>query len=65
MEDSNHCLVFVHVHVHALLIFLKYHDVIIFLGRKVAYVENNGLGSWLNAYPNGQSVIRIFRIAHS
>ena len=43
-------------------IVLHCHDVIIFLGRKIAHVENNGLGKWLNANWNGQSVIQIFRI---
>ena len=46
-------------------IVLHCYDVIIFLGRKVAQIENNGLGRWLNANPYGQSVIRIFRIAEN
>ena len=45
-------------------IVLHCYDVINFLGRKVAQIENNGLGRWLNANPHGQSVIRIFRILH-
>ena len=52
-----HTRVFAH-----LPIVLHCYDVIIFLGRKVAQIENNGLGRWLNANPYGQSVIRIFRI---
>ena len=43
-------------------IVLHCYDVIIFLGRKVVQIENNGLGGWLNANPYGQSGIRIFRI---
>ena len=54
---SLHTRAFAH-----LPIVLHCYDVIIFLGRKVAHVENNGLGRWLNANPYGQSVIRIFRI---
>ena len=43
-------------------IVLHCHNVINFLGRKVAQTENNGLSLWLNANMNGQSVVRIFRI---
>ena len=41
---------------------LNCHDVINFLGRKVAQIQNNDLSQWRNANPNGQSVIQIFRI---
>ena len=68
-EDSNLCNVntvastlacmFTH-----LPIALHCHNIIIFLGLKVAHVENNGLGRWLNANPNGQSVVWIFIILH-
>ena len=44
-------------------IVLHCYDVIIFLVRKVAQIENNGLGRWLNANPYGQSVIRIFPLS--
>ena len=54
---SMHTRAFAH-----LPIVLHCYDVIIFLARKVAQIENNGLGRWLNANPYGQSVIRIFRI---
>ena len=54
---SMHTRAFAH-----LPIVLYCYDVIIFLGRKAAQIENNGLGRWLNANPYGQSVIRIFRI---
>ena len=45
-----------------LLIVLHCHDVINFLDRKIAQIENNGLSRWLNENSNGQSVLQIFRI---
>ena len=57
---SMHTRAFAH-----LPIVLHCYDVIIFLARKVAQIENNGFGRWLNANPYGQSVIRIFRIVET
>ena len=39
---SMHTCVFTHLPIHATVI--HFQDVIIFLGRKGAHVENNGLG---------------------
>ena len=50
------------VHLHLPIVF-DCHEVIIKCGQKVAHIENNGLGRWLNANLNGQFVIAIWRIA--
>ena len=52
-----HTCVFVH-----LPIFLHCQNIIIFLGREVAHVENNCLGGWLNVNLKTQSVVRNFCI---
>ena len=43
-------------------IVLDCHDIIIYVGRKVAHTLNNGLGRWLNANWNGHDVVAILRI---
>ena len=60
MEDSSRCCIISHLVFTHFPIVLHCHNIISFLGRKVAHVENNDLGWWLNANPNGRFVVRIF-----
>ena len=44
-------------------LFARHHNVIIYVGRKVAHVLNIGLGRCLNPNQNGHAVVAILRIA--
>ena len=59
-EYRNHLRTNVHAH---LPIVFDCRDVIIKCGQKVAHIENNGLGRWLNVNLNGQFVIAILLIS--
>ena len=62
MDNTGYCNYFrTNIHLH-LPIVLDCHDALIYVGRKVAYILNNGLGRRLNANPNGQDVVAILHI---